>query len=129
MVGGADDIPHPFLYDIADVYRYFDATRQAELLYSCVQQTIEQTIQEEVRYPERYDQMKDYLDNYFEMPDKTVALLVRFLEQGNGKLFERAKTEEFSELKTKISTALKKNIERFFLHSNAANTSPFTSAN
>jgi len=83
------------LNETIDLYRYFDATSQAEFLYSCVQQTIEQTIPEEVDYLEKYDLMKDYLDNLFEMPDKTVALLVRFLTQGKGKLSERAKSKEF----------------------------------
>jgi Fic family protein len=86
------------LNDTIDLYRYFDATKQVEFLYSCVQQTIEQTIPEEVDYLEKYDLMKDYLDNHFEMPDKTVALLVRFLEQGKGQLSERARTKEFEAL-------------------------------
>lgn len=86
------------LNQTADLYRYFDATRQAEFLYSCVQETIDHTIPEEVNYLEKYDLMKQYLDNNFEMPDKTVALLVRFLEQGNGKLSERAKSKEFQAL-------------------------------
>ncbi|HLX91946.1 MAG TPA: Fic family protein [Puia sp.] len=81
-----------------DLYRYFDATRQAEFLYSCVLETIENTIPREVAYLEKYDRMKNYLDNSFEMPDKTVALLVRFLEQGKGQLSKRAKSEEFKEL-------------------------------
>lgn len=81
-----------------DLYRYFDATKQAEFLYSCVQQTIEQTIPEEVDYLNKYDLMKNYLDNDFEMPDKTVALLIRFLEQGGGKLSERARAKEFMAL-------------------------------
>jgi len=89
------------LNDTLDLYRYFDATKQAEFLYSCVKETIEHTIPEEVSYLEKYDRMKQYLDNYFEMPDKTVALLVRFLEQGNGTLSERAKIKEFKELSKK----------------------------
>lgn len=86
------------LNETIDLYRYFDATKQAEFLYSCVQQTIEKTIPEEVDYLEKYDQMKAYLDEYFEMPKKTVSLLTRFLEQGNGKLSARARTKEFGEL-------------------------------
>lgn len=86
------------LNETFDLYRYFDATKQAEFLYSCVLQTIEQTIPEEVDYLEKYDQMKDYLDNVFEMPDKMVALAIRFLEQGNGKLSERAKNRELEGL-------------------------------
>jgi Fic family protein len=82
----------------ADLYKYFDATKQAEFLYSCVQQTIEVTIPEEVKYLEQYDLMKEFLDNNFQMPDKTVALLVRFLVKGNGKLSERARNKEFNVL-------------------------------
>ena len=33
-----------------DLYRYFDATKQADFLYSCVQKTIKQTIPKEVSY-------------------------------------------------------------------------------
>ena len=86
------------LNDTVDLYRYFDATKQVEFLYRCVQQTIEKTIPEEVSYLEKYDLMKEYMDNHFDMPDRTVALLVRFLEQGKGKLSERAKAGEFQAL-------------------------------
>jgi len=34
----------------------------------------------------KYDKFKRFLDDDFEMPDKTVALLVRFLEKGGGVL-------------------------------------------
>lgn len=77
------------LNETIDLYRYFDATKQAEFLYSGVKETIEDTIPAEVDYLQKYDLMKDYLDNYFEMPDKTIALLIRFLEQGKGQLSER----------------------------------------
>ncbi|HLG41167.1 MAG TPA: Fic family protein [Chitinophagaceae bacterium] len=102
------------LNDTIDLYRYFDATKQVEFLYSCVQQTIEQTIPEEVEYLEKYDLMKDYLDNLFEMPDKTVALLVRFLEQGNGKISERAKTKEFKELTDEEVLAIENKYQEIF---------------
>jgi hypothetical protein len=83
------------LNDTIDLYRYFDVTKQVEFLYSCVQQTAEHTIPAEVEYLEKYDMMKTFLEDQFEMPDKMVALLVRFLEQGKGKLSERAKEKEF----------------------------------
>lgn len=102
------------LNETIDLYRYFDATRQVEFLYSCVQQTIEKTIPEEVSYLEKYDRMKEYLDNVYEMPDETVALLIRFLEQGNGKLSERAKTKEFKELKKKETAAIESKYQEIF---------------
>lgn len=84
--------------DTIDLYRYFDATRMAEFLYACVQHTAEKTVPEEVVYLEKYDRMKTWIDQHFEMPDRLVALLVRFLEQGNGKLSTRAKSKEFKAL-------------------------------
>ncbi len=38
------------LHESVDYYRYFDATRQAEFLYDCVNETIERLIPEEVAY-------------------------------------------------------------------------------
>lgn len=84
-----------------DYYRYFDATLQAEFLYACVEDTLESIIPKEVNYLIRYDNFKRFLDDEFEMPDKLVALLVRFLEQNNGVLSKRAREKEFSELSDK----------------------------
>ncbi|HRN56567.1 MAG TPA: Fic family protein [Agriterribacter sp.] len=86
------------LNNTIDLYRYFDATKQAEFLYNCVRETIEQSIPEKVDYLEKYDLMKTYLDDHFEMPDKTVALLVRFLEQEKGYLSDSAGSKEFQVL-------------------------------
>ncbi len=89
------------LNETLDLYRYFDATKQAEFLFSCVEQTINEIIPGEVKYLHQYDRMKTFLDEHFEMPDKTVALLVRFLEQGNGKISARARNSEFRNLTDK----------------------------
>jgi hypothetical protein len=100
--------------DTIDLYRYFDATKQVEFLYRCVLETIEKTIPAEVEYLEKYDRMKDYLDNYLEMPDKTVALLVRFLDQGSGHLSERAKTKEFPDLTEDEIIAIENKYQEIF---------------
>jgi Fic family protein len=102
------------LNDTIDLYRYFDATKQVEYLYSCVRRTAEHTIPAEVKYLERYDQMKTFLENQFEMPDKMVALLVRFLEQGKGKLSERAKTKEFKDLSEKEIEMIENKYQEIF---------------
>ncbi|MBC5837810.1 Fic family protein [Flavobacterium muglaense] len=86
------------LNDTIDFYRYFDATKQAEFLYDCVEDTIERIIPQEVIYLQKYDVFKKHLDNIYEMPDNIVALLVRFLEQNEGKLSKRALKKEFSVL-------------------------------
>jgi len=84
-----------------DFYRYFDATLMAEFLFECVDFTITKVIPQEVDYIQKFDAMKIWLDNEFQMPDKTIALLVRFLEQGNGKFSKRAKENELPPLKEK----------------------------
>ena len=87
------------LNDTVDYYSYFDATKQAEFLFDCVFDTIQRIIPEEVSYIYKYDAFKRFLDDNFEMPDKLVAMLVRFLEQNNGTLSKRALSKEFVLLK------------------------------
>ncbi len=86
------------LNDTADFYRFFDATKQAEFLYDCVHDTLHRIIPHEVNYLLKYDEFKRFIDNEFEMPDKMVATLLRFLEQHNGILSKRALKKEFSAL-------------------------------
>jgi Fic family protein len=82
----------------ADLYRYFDATAQAEFLFDCIDHTIREIIPAEMAYLQKYHSMKTWLDTRFQMPDKTTALLIRFLAQNNGALSQRAKEQEFAAL-------------------------------
>ena len=68
----------------------------------------------ELKYLRNYDDMKRYLDDYFEMPDKTVALLIRFLEQNNGKLSKRAKMREFDVLTDEEIGQIENNYDALF---------------
>ncbi len=86
------------LNETLDLYRYFDATKMAEFLYSCVEQTIQEIIPREVQYLQDYDNFKEEIKQTYDMPDKMIALLVRFLEQGEGSLSKRAKEKEFGML-------------------------------
>lgn len=99
------------LNDTIDFYRYFDATKQAEFLYDCVNDTIENVIPQEVTYLQKYDEMKSYLDDEFQMPDKMVALLIRFLEQNGGKFSKRAIEKEFSALTEEEIKEIERNYE------------------
>ena len=89
------------LNDTLDYYRYFDVTKQAEFLFDCVLDTTQRIIPEEVIYILKYDEFKRFIDNQFEMPDKLVDTLVRFLEQNNGSLSNKARSKEFAKLKEK----------------------------
>jgi len=102
------------LNETIDFYRYFDATKQVEFLYKCVRETIEHTIPAEITYLEKHDRMKRYLDDLYDMPDKTVALAVRFLEQGSGKFSKRALANEFKELTAEEAEAIEKKYQEIF---------------
>lgn len=56
------------------------------------------TLPREVDYLQRYDQLNEFIKNYIEMPDKMISLLIRFLEQSNGKLSMRGLGKEFAKL-------------------------------
>jgi len=60
---------------------------------------------------QKYDEMKKWLDDHFQMPDKTVALLIRFLEQNNGKLSSRAKEKEFANLTVEEANEIEKSFK------------------
>lgn len=47
---------------------------------------------------QRCDLLSDFIKNSIDMPDKLVDLLIRFLGQNDGKLSNRARCKEFSQL-------------------------------
>ena len=84
------------LNETIDLYRYFDATKQAEFFFECVEETVNKTLPEEVDYLKKYDLLNNFIKNYIDMPDKLVDLLIRFLNQNGGKLSKRARDKEFN---------------------------------
>jgi hypothetical protein len=100
--------------DTIDYYRYFDATMQAEFLYDCVNETIQHIIPNEVAYLSRYDAFKKIMENDYEMPDNMIAILVRFLEQNNGKLSKRVREKELEKLTDSEITSIESQYEKIF---------------
>ena len=94
------------LSDTLDLYRYFDATKQAEFFFECVEETVSQTLPEEVEYLRKHDLLNEFIKNYIDMPDKLVDLLIRFLSQNDGKLSKRGRAKEFEKLTEKEIQAI-----------------------
>jgi hypothetical protein len=86
------------LNETIDLYRYFDATKQAEFFYECVEETILKTLPEEVQYLECHDKMRSFIQERFDMPDKQMENLIGFLRQNSGKLSKRTLNREFEAL-------------------------------
>ena len=102
------------LNETIDYYRYFDATVQAEFLFECVESTINNIIPQEVSYLQKYDSMKSWLDDSFEMPDKMVDMIIRFLEQNSGTLSKRAQDKEFKDLTSNEIKQIEKQYKNIF---------------
>lgn len=86
------------LNETADFYRYFDATRHAEFLYACVEQTVQHDLVDEVRFLRAYDAFVSRVGTLVDLPQARGELLWRFLHQNQGKLSMRARTGEFAPL-------------------------------
>src|SRR5438876_1413721 len=86
------------LNETADYYRYFDATAQAEFLYSCVEQTVVEDLPQEIRFLDAFDKFASAVKEIVEMPDREIELLRGFLAQGRGHLSKRAREKEFRAL-------------------------------
>lgn len=87
------------LNETADYYRFFDATRHAEFLYRCVQETVERDLPGEVAYLEGYDEFSRRVQEHVaDMPERTIERLTQFLGRNNGRLSKRARTREFQQL-------------------------------
>jgi len=97
-----------------DLYRFFDATVQAEFFYSCVEETISKVLPAEVDYLQRYDLMKSFVNQYIDMPDHTADLLIHFLNQNEGKLSKRAQNKEFNTLTRDEIEVLENKYEEVF---------------
>ncbi|NUQ23284.1 MAG: Fic family protein [Saprospiraceae bacterium] len=86
------------LNDTIDYYRYFDATRQTEFLYDCVNETIKTIVPKELEYLIRYDTFNKIMEDEYEMPARLIVILVKMLEQNNGTLSKAARRKEFTAL-------------------------------
>ncbi len=84
--------------DTADFYRFFDATSQAEFLYSCVRKTIEEDLPRETDFLARFDRFRASVEQIVDMPGRTMDRLFRFLRENAGRLSKRRRPGEFSTL-------------------------------
>ena len=86
------------LNETRDLYRFFDATRQAKFLADRVAKTVRQTLPQEIEYLRNYDQAKRRIEAFLELPDATYDLMMGFLRQNGGRFSQRAQTTEFAKL-------------------------------
>ncbi len=94
------------------LYRYYDATPQAEYLYEAVAETIRKDLREEIEFLEVFDKAMAAVQSIVDMPNARASLLVRFILQNNGTLsgkkrrqFPELRDEEIAGIEEAIRTA------------------------
>lgn len=80
------------------LYRYFDATRQAEYLVDRIERTIRFALPAELAYLHSFDEAKRRLAEVMDMPDRLASLFIQFCAQNQGKLSSRKRQDYFPEL-------------------------------
>jgi hypothetical protein len=94
------------LNETADLYRFFDATAQAEYLFDCIEDTISRDLKRELDFLKFFDAaMKDVMD-IVDMPNQRAALLIKLVHQNKGKL-SKAKRDSFARLAIRKSPRLR----------------------
>jgi hypothetical protein len=101
------------LNDTRNLYRFFDATTQAEYLYERVAETIRVDLKEELDFLAVYDSAFTAVQDIVDMPDRRASLLVRLCLQNGGRLsqnkrkqFEELTDEEIGQMETAIQNAM-----------------------
>ena len=88
--------------DTAYLYRYFDATRQAEYLADRIERTIRFALPVELEYLHRFDDAKRRVARVADLPDRLASLLIQFCAQNGGIVSARKRTEYFPEVPAEI---------------------------
>jgi hypothetical protein len=83
--------------DTAPLYRYFDATPQAEYLYRCIEETIRRDLRDEIGFIAIFDAALRAVLNIVDMPNRRASLLIKFILQNKGKL-SKGKRTAFAEI-------------------------------
>ena len=80
-----------------DLYRFFDATPQAEFLSDRLGETIREDFREELDFLSVYDAAFQAVQKVIDMPDRRASLLVRLCLQNGGRL-SSSKRDGFAEV-------------------------------
>jgi Fic/DOC family len=79
------------------LYRYYDATPQAEYLYEAVAETIRKDLREEIEFLEVFDKSMAAVKDIVDMPNVRASSLIRLVLQNHGTL-SKNKRGQFPEL-------------------------------
>ncbi len=100
------------LNETADLYRFFDATRQTEYLFDCIEDTIGRDLKHELDFLKFFDAAMKSVMGIVDMPNHRASLLIKLIHQNKGRLsqskrgsFAELTDEEISKIESAINAA------------------------
>ena len=86
-----------FVFDFKSspkVYAHWAGLHAAEFVTQCAQSALQHSLIEEAFFIQAYDQAFDRIDSAFDLPNRTINLLIQWIRQNNGRLPERRKNAD-----------------------------------
>ncbi|MDZ7769499.1 MAG: hypothetical protein U5K38_10700 [Woeseiaceae bacterium] len=81
------------------LYRYYDATVQAEFLYGALERTVEEDLEREIAFLLGFDRAHRELNAFMDWPDKDLDLFIRLVHQNGFKLSTNKRASHFGWMK------------------------------
>jgi hypothetical protein len=83
-----------FLFDFRSspqVYAHWSGLTAVDFVTRCAEQALEQSLVDETTFLQAYDQAYAQIDRAFDLPNRTINLLIQWIRQNNGRMPERRK--------------------------------------
>lgn len=83
-----------FVFDFKSsplIYAHWSGQKAAEFVTRCAGEALAQALVDEAVYLQAYDQAFEEIDKSYDLPNKTINLLIQWIQQNNGRMPERRK--------------------------------------
>lgn len=74
------------------VYAHWSGAQAAAFVSRCARVALQQSLVDEAQYLQAYDQAYERIDRQFDLPNRTINLLIQWIHRNNNKMPERRKT-------------------------------------
>ncbi len=111
----SDDASIEVLNETKNLYRYFDATRMVEYLYTCVEATIDQELKVELETISAFAKARKAIDAAFDLPEKQKNLFLKLCWQGHGTISKAKRKAHFPRFSDEEIDGIQQLLAPYFL--------------
>ncbi|MFM1978903.1 MAG: hypothetical protein RLZ68_168 [Pseudomonadota bacterium] len=76
------------------IYAHWSGQKAAEFVTTCASEALAQTLIDEATYLQSYDHAFTLIDKTYDLPNKTINLLIQWIHQNNGRMPERRRSAQ-----------------------------------